>query len=333
MPFPYILIVEAYNEAGERVKLITNTKINASISGFGTYVKGEAATIFNPSDPGGNLLLNFPGIWTPDQMNVPGVDFAWDGSNDSGQDINQGVYFIKVSVTDEYGHVETIVKEVQLIKTEEYTRVSIYNGAGEIVSRIETPLVSGTVIDLSGLEDILFVGAGAAIPIKYGNAGQAVNWDGKNLDGKLVSNGVYEIVIEQKDGSGYKTAAAKTVTVLSEQGDSVLADPTGKLFPKTYPNPVITDGSVLNPTVAIDWYAAAPGEIVIKIYNIAGELVRRLDGDLNVKPVLWDLKEQSGQSVSSGLFLIVMQAKADDGRRETVSTKLAVLKLADYVTP
>jgi flagellar hook assembly protein FlgD len=324
--------VEAFNEAGEKVKLITQTKINKPVESFLTMVNGVETDVFNPSDVNGNLQLKFPGLWSEEAMNVDYIEYAWDGTNNSGQETNQGKYYIKMQVTDEYGHVETIVKEVQLLKTEEYTRVSIYNGAGEIISRIETPAVSGTVMDLSGLDDVLYVGTGL-VPIKYGSAGQTLNWDGKNLEGKTVANGVYEIVVETKTRDGYTVVAAKTVTVLSEEGLPMLTDPTGKLFPKMYPNPFVTDGTALNPAAAIDWYTAVPGDITIRIYNVAGELVRRLDGDLNVKPIAWDLKEQNGTSVSSGLFIIVMQAKADDGRRETAMTKFTVLRQGEIVTP
>jgi len=333
VPFPYILIITAYNEAGEQVKLIVSTNINKSPMGFDTYVNGNPGDVFSPTDPGGDLDIKFAGIWTPDQMNVPAVDFAWNGLNDNGQEINQGIYFIKVSVQDEYGHVDTIIKEVQLVKTQQYTRISIYNAAGEVVSRIEAPSGGGTIIDLSGLDDVLYVGTGAPIPLKYGNGGQTANWDGKNLEGKTVSNGTYEVVVEVKEAGGYKSVAAKTVTVLGEQGASVFADPSGKLYPKIYPNPLVTDGSVLNTAAVIDWYIAAPGEITVKIYNVAGELVRRMDGDLNLKPMTWDLKEQNGQEVSSGLFIIVLQAKVKDGRRETIATKLAVIKVGTVVAP
>jgi flagellar hook assembly protein FlgD len=325
--------VEAYNEAGERVKLITSANISANINGFETYVNGEKNNVFNPNeaDGKGDLYLRFPGIITPEQNALTYVEFAWDGTNESGQEINQGVYFIKVSIQDEYGHTETTIKEVQLIKTEEYTRISIYNGAGEIVSLIETPLASGSIIDLTGLDDVLYVGTGGTVPIKYGSAGQALNWDGKNLDGQTVSNGIYEIVVEVKTATGYETMASKTVTVLSEEGAPMLVDSTGKLFPKIYPNPLITNSTT--PPAVIDWFLAVPGEITVRIYNVAGELVRKLEGDLNAKPMTWDLREQNGQAVSSGLFIIVMQAKADDGRRETAVTKFVVIRQGDLVTP
>jgi flagellar hook assembly protein FlgD len=335
MHFPYTLVVEAFNEAGEKVKLITQTHINKPADTFLTMVNGAEATVFNPSDPGGNLQLRFPGIWTEDMINVDYVDFAWNGNTNSGQEAGQGIYYIKIQVQDEYGHTETIVKEVQLVRTEEYTRVTIYNGAGEIVSRLETPDVSGTVIDLSGLDDVLYVGTGGIVPIKYGSGGQVMNWDGKNLDKKTVSNGTYEIVVEKKTRDGYTVMASKSVTVLSEQAAPVLSDPAGKLYPKMYPNPFVTNGAIMNPVAAIDWYTAASGDITIKIYNVAGELVRRLEGDLSVKPMAWDLKEQNGADVSSGIFVVVMQANADDGRRETAVTKFVVIRAGDNntVTP
>lgn len=315
------------------MKLIGEVRINNEISGFDTMVNGEIADVFGPegtTGTAGELLLRFPGIWTPDQLNVPYVDFGWDGTNDNGQQIGNGVYYIKVTVTDEYGHIETTTKEVQLLRIEEYTRISIYNTAGEVMSRLVMPSVQVSSIDLSGMDDILYVGGGAVAPIKYGN-GLSMNWDGTNFDGETVSNGIYEIVVETKTSTGFTTVAAKTVTVLSTQGDSFLTDPTGALkYPKTYPNPYVIDDTIANPSVAIDWFAAVPGTIEVRIYNMAGELVRRLKGDLAVKPLTWDFTTQSGEAVSSGLFVIVVRGVTDDGRRETAVVKFAVIRAGEY---
>jgi len=326
--FPYILVIEAYNEAGELVKLIGESRINENISGFDTLVSGNPVTVFNPSDPSGQLVLRFPGIWTPEQKNVDYVDFTWAGLNENGQPINQGVYYIKVSVKDNYGHVETTVKDIQVLKTEQYTRVSIYNTAGEVIRVLESPVVSGTVLNLDSMEDVMYVDNGGSVAIKFGAPGQ-LEWDGKNMEGKMVSNGIYEIRVEIKTADGYTVSGVKTVTVLSQRGSSILVDESNPLaYPKSYPNPVYayTGGGEY---ASIDWFSAVPGEITIKIYNMAGELVRRIEGNLAVKPVKWDLRTTGGQDACSGLYVAVLYAKAKDGRRDIASVKISLIRKGD----
>ncbi len=319
MFFPYLLVIEAYNEAGEKVRVITQTSINNPVT-----VMEISSEIFNPSD--GNLVISFPGIWTPEQMG-PGIErisFEWDGLNENGQKIGQGVYYIKMSVTDPYGHIETIIKEVTVMRTDEYLRLNIYNTAGELVARIEKTEEVSDLLDINLIRDIIYLNQGQKFNFNLGGT-NFISWDGKTGQGKIIENGIYEIQVEIRTSKGVEKIASKTVTIFVIDGEKVLIDPEdSRMFPKVYPNPVVLETE--EGEQIIEWYKACPGEIKIRIYNIAGELVNEIKGGLNSKYVKWDLKTKNGSSVSSGIYIIVLQAKKATGEKETKIIKSSVIK-------
>ncbi|MBP7791713.1 MAG: T9SS type A sorting domain-containing protein [Candidatus Goldbacteria bacterium] len=322
--FPYLLIIEAYNEAGEKVKLISEVMINKNVIEIETLVNGKDTKIFNPD--GSQLVISIPGIWTPEQMG-PGVDrvnFVWDGLNENGQTVDNGIYYVKVSVQDNYGHVQTTVMDVHLLRTEESIKVNIFNAAGELVRWIEEDNVLSKDIKLS-VPDVLYIPKGGNIDINCGQ-GNVVEWDGKNSNGYLVTNGSYEIQIQVKTRDGYQKVASKKVTVFVEGNtDTVLYDPQNPdLYPKIYPNPKVIEG--YEGEITIEWFKPAEGEVRIKIYNIAGELVKQIKANLADKSVKWNLKTESGASASSGTYVVVLDAKKATGEKEIKVKKCSIIK-------
>ncbi|MCX8092722.1 MAG: T9SS type A sorting domain-containing protein [Candidatus Goldbacteria bacterium] len=316
--FPYLLTIEAYNEAGERVKLIKQTSINNPVS-----VVEILNSIFNPAE--GPLVISIPGIWTPEQMgsDIHRIDFVWDGYNENGQKIGQGVYYIKISVIDPYGHVETAVKEVTLIRTDEYIRLNIYNSAGELVVRLEKTEVVSDLLDINLIKDIIYLNKGVKYDFNLGG-NNFISWDGKTGHGKIIANGLYEIQVQIKTSQGIDKVVSKTVTIFVLDGDEVLMDPNNPdVYPKLYPNPVIIEDEDTKQT--IEWYKSFPGEINIKIYNINGELINEIKGDLNSKFITWNLKTRGGLFVSSGLYILVLQAKKITGEIEREIIKSSVI--------
>jgi flagellar hook assembly protein FlgD len=328
--FPYILTIEAYNEAGEKVKIIAQTMVNSNdITDFQTLVTDPSGTtlaagqVFDPA--AGPLVLRFTGIWTPSTLGAAYVDFPWDGKNQNAQDVSQGIYYIKISVTDAYGHVETNIQEIQLLKSAGLVRVSIYNAAGELVRRIEDPNVPSANVGLD-VPDVVQVGGGATATIKVSDT-QSVIWDGKNATGETVESGIYEVQLEAQKGNAFEIIESKTINVLELKGASMLTDPADpKLFPKVYPNPLVVDGSAANQAVTIEWYSSAAGGVIVKIYNIAGELIRQFDANMANKSVQWNLTSNGGNSVSGGTYVVLLQAKSADGRTETRYTKFSVIR-------
>ncbi len=283
-----------------------------------------SSNVFNPDD--GNLIIGFPGIWTPQQMG-PGferINFEWDGKNENGQEISQGVYYIKISFTDPYGHIETVIKEVTLLRIDEYVRINIYNTAGELVVRLEKTNAVSDLLDINLIKDVIYVEQGQKFDFNLGGSNY-ISWDGKTGQGKIIDNGLYEIQAVVRTRNSFEKIASKTVTVFVTDGEKVLCNPDDtSAFPKVYPNPVVLETD--EGEQKIEWFKAYPGEIRIKIYNVNGELVNEIKGDLGNKCITWNLKTKNGESVSSGLYLIVMQAKKITGEMEIKITKSSVIR-------
>jgi flagellar hook assembly protein FlgD len=311
------LKIEVYNEAGELVREIAETEINKPVREI------EMKDKFTSGEE--ELIISIPGIWTPEENGegVERINFKWEGKNENGQWTGQGIYYIKVSVKDPYGHTEATVKEVSQMRREEYMRVNIYNTGGELVAGIEKREGIMELLDINLIKDIIYIGEGGGYEFNVGGS-NIVNWDGKTGEGKRIANGIYEIQVKIKTKSGVEKIASKTVTIMVIDGENVLGEGGTKGYPKVYPNPILVieedSGQV------IEWEKAYPGEIRIRIYNISGELIKEIRGDLNNKKVKWDMKTKNGEPVSSGLYIIVLEARKKTGERELRIIKSSVIR-------
>jgi flagellar hook assembly protein FlgD len=312
-----IVKIEVYNSAGEKIKLIGETPISANLGQVKIYSKGVEADVFNPAD--GSLKISLDNIQTPDQLGGDYIaDFYWNGSNDGGQIIDPGLYYINLSVQNSFGQMETVVKEITVLSTQQYVVLKIYNSAGEVVRKIESANAPGGTASL-GVSDIVVVGKNSSdIQITYA-PGQIIEWDGKNSDGRTVDSGVYEMEVEIATADGYKMVATKSVTVLNAGNGGAIYDE------KVYPNPVeMTSGEIKDVTIA--WTPTGTGRITIRIYEMTGGLVRHYETSLVPSSIKWDLMTESGLPVTSGLYIIVLQAKKDTGETQTKIMKMFVIK-------
>lgn len=319
MPYPYILKIEAYNSAGEIVKLIAKSLISEQFKDNGVVMteNGQATGTFDPT--AGLLNIKFPGIQSPGQEGGDLTsEFNWDGTNNYNQVIKAGTYYIKYSYVDEYDHEVSVIKEIQVLYKDKYLRISIYNSAGEVIRRMNAPTVPDKLQEL-GMMDTVAVGKGAGlISIEYA-AGVSMDWDGKNSQGRLVDSGIYEVRVELNSGTGFETTSAKTITVLRLDAKDII---TGV---KAYPNPVYVVNGLVKP-IKITWVPNGAGKARIDIYNQTAELVARIEAPLTPGMALWDLANSSSEKVSSGLYIIIIHAQKDSGETEIVTTKVSVIR-------
>jgi hypothetical protein len=83
---------------------------------------------------------------------------------------------------------------------------------------------------------------------------------------------------------------------------------------QNYPNP-------FNPTTTIKFDVKEKGSVTLKIYNVAGQLIRTLhDGvmDAGSYTLTWDGKNNRGASVATGVYLYKMEAKNFSKTRKLV---------------
>lgn len=309
--------VDIYNVAGEKVLGITDTVISNMMTDAGLYYKGEPSGSFNPSyEP---LEIRLYGVSMPGQPVGEYSVLYWSGANQQGQNVASGTYYVIVSTTDFYGGEIKRTMEVQLISTTEYAKVTIYNSAGEIVKVFEKQ-VSSSVSTMLSVQDTALVGDNSSTIIISYAPGEYFEWDGKNEQGELVANGVYEIKAEQKFETGYISVAVKSITIFKDRAPDTIENL--KISPNPY---VFVKGGP--GIVRITWNSAYSGTVSFKVYNASGEMINRFSKDISAGFAEWVPFTTGGYKVSSGVYILVVEAVRDTGVRERKIEKIAVIRL------
>jgi hypothetical protein len=72
--------------------------------------------------------------------------------------------------------------------------------------------------------------------------------------------------------------------------------------------------------------AAQTGDALVRVYNVAGELVERLSGDLanNTAGITWDLKKVGKVHLARGIYICVLEAKNTAGYLDRAVSKMAI---------
>jgi len=266
VPMPFELTVTIYNSAGEAVRGL----YSGPISVLPTSISLSSSSSSDPAilATGGTLTLSLPG-----QLGQTGVtSLAWNGGNDQGQPVSDGVYTFQLQMVDQYGHISTLDQQVTVMDTQGQNELAVYNSAGELVyrealSRFNTSIVSFTV------KHAAFVGAfdaggnplpGTGLQITYkdinGNP-YADAWYGEGLDGQALSSGVYTVQLLRTVGSSTSILESQQVTLI-RRGAQVTSGA------HVAPNPVMGGG------VAVLSFAASSGSLArAQVYSLASERV------------------------------------------------------------
>jgi flagellar hook assembly protein FlgD len=310
-----LLEIDAYNEAGEKVRTIAVSEVSNIITDVTTMLDGSPSSVFVP---GGNsaISIDFSNMTSPGQPTAGNVIFTWNGETDSGQLVAPGVYYIKITDIDTYAHVNTKVLEVQVMFPQKATLISIYNSAGELVQRAQQAPLTGA-LKLT-MQDVFSIGAlGDNIPINYG-PGAVYNWDGKNAHGELVGSGIYEVQIQTFLLNSTSVTVSKSINILNGGKNDLISNQ------KAFPNPYVLSSGNANATIA--WQAGSTGTMDIKIYNVAGEIVKAITTTLEAGQTAWDLSASHGGGVSSGIYVIILEARSITGFAQVKKIKFAIIK-------
>ena len=245
-----------------------------------------------------------------------GRGIPWLGVDGQGNALANGGYLIQLESVDSLGVVTAVIKSVTILKSGAQMTVRVYNEAGELIwEELTTDGVVPEMGRVSLSSELLDPGPNAAasaaeVRILLGDTHEVV-WTGRDLNGSIVANGEYIIEVRVL-AEGEEIVVTRTVTVLHGE----LTVLTGI---NAWPNPVIGEDSMRISTRGGDTIA-----LRVKIYNLAGELLRTLNapGD----SVEWDLHAGARTQVADGVYIALVEALDASGVRDTRTVRIVVLR-------
>lgn len=256
IPMPFEVRISAYNSAGELVKTlyqgaasVVPGQLNLGHSGFGLGA--------------GSLQMSFPGTLKDGSSSL-----SWDGSNDGGQSVDPGMYYIKMETKDAFGKVTATIQAVQVLDARPTQFLAIYSSSGEKVREI--PLPANLALNRISLDSpVLAVGGDdpaalgkMKLELRSASGSYLSGWDGKNDAGQFVSSGMYSIVLLSRQGSAETRIESKTVQILQVPSADLASRAHAWLNPLPASEKAITIS-----------YPALAGEACARLYNLAGEMV------------------------------------------------------------
>lgn len=299
----FIVRINVYNEAGEVVKTL--------------LIKHYSEPINDVTLVATNTLLSIN-----DKINVVfhGVVIGtWDGTNDSGNEVSNGKYYIKVDNVDPMGVVQTQTLVTMVARHLAQVTVNIYNEAGEVIRHLYSSIAdyqtlsSGVTVSTNTLSPSYNGGPDSSMNITLSD-GTVITWDGKNDNGSVVTNGDYFIEIESNDGTGGTATVTKQIKIfhngLNPAGNTVVA----------YPNPL----SVANNGKQVNFALGTPGmTLKVNIYTMAGEYIAHRDGLPGASFAVWDFPNDD---VASGLYIAIIEIQNPAGGEVRQMRKIAVIQ-------
>ncbi|HXB96936.1 MAG TPA: hypothetical protein VNZ54_02720, partial [bacterium] len=244
---------------------------------------------------------------------VDGKTYLWDGSNNNGQQVTSGVYYVKTEVVDNNGNDTVYIHPVTVIALANQFSLKVYNSAGELVRTLALGNYGNGLAPNSlstGQKAVAFGPNGGQFTFNVGPG--TINWNGLNDQGQLVQQGGYTVqLVSQGMGSPY-TVASVDVTVLSVSG-SVLAGAF------VAPNPV--PEGVGTVTVVLPG-ATSVCHITARLYNVAGELVMVGNNDMNYGKITFNT---GGRRVAGGIYVVALSAVGPWGQAERHSVHFVIV--------
>jgi len=196
VPEPFSIMVAVYNSAGEKVRLL----YQGSAQSEPASISLSAAVL----GCGAPVAVYFPGY-----LDNLSHALIWDGSNDQGQAVANGVYMVAINCRDSDGVLTTLTGQVMVACSSIVQRVAVYNPAGELVDTLPGRNI-GQLVDFTLPDGPSFVspadgqgGEGLRVLLRAANGQQASTyWDGRNSAGGAVSSGVYLLELQDQGLAG-----------------------------------------------------------------------------------------------------------------------------------
>jgi fimbrial isopeptide formation D2 family protein len=253
----YTVQVGVYNTSGELVKQVWVQELSQPVNTF----QLENATI---SSLNGTTYVEFNGVQIA----------SWNGTNQNGDPVSNGEYYVKVDNINPYGSVTSVSQTVLVSRSIAKVEVDIYNTAGEIVRHLyayeddpnNAPM---TQVSLSSTFLKTSVagsngGSSGSVTIMTPN-GASIVWDGRSDSGSLVANGSYMVQVSWTTGSGSAQVITKGIVVQSDNSPVTNGN--------VWAQPNILKGGVTTTSIQVN--STNSYTLTVRLYDIAGELMAR----------------------------------------------------------
>ncbi|MBL0385938.1 Ig-like domain repeat protein [Tumebacillus sp. ITR2] len=272
----------------------TNSTIN--------YTLSEAANVSLKIYDKNNLLVR---TLVDARLPIGTKSVTWNGKNDSGVLVDDGLYTYKINATDSYGNQAT---EVTGTITTDKTAptVSSLNVGDAFAPGQSTLPISYELSENAKVTTTVSNAAGTVVrTLESSVAKQAglnsLAWDGKNTSGVLVPDGTYTVKVNATDAVGF-TSPVTSGTTKTETGAPVLT------AVKDSTDPFKVTGTS---TSTISYTISEDSNVSVKIYGADGRLVRTLVNGLvtyGAKSVTWNGKSEAGDLVVDGTYTYKINA-------------------------
>jgi len=294
----YTVSVAVYDEAGELVKKIWTQLLSQPVN---SYVLQN------------NTLTN---LEVQTDVVASGVTIAaWDGTNQAGDPVSNGAYYLKVENIDSKGVVTSGIQTVVVSRAIAKIQMNVYNAVGELVRHLfnytdDPNNASLSDIKLSSSTLLASVSGGNAVTITTAPVPLNMSWDGRSDSGAMVTSGHYMIAVNWTNGTGVETSISRGILVQ-----------TGNSAPVSlWAQPNILKGGMTTTTIFAQ--TSVPSTLKVRLYDVAGELVKTYQGVAGTNQVALDVT-----GLASGYYLALVDLLDANGNfNARQATHIAVLR-------
>jgi flagellar hook assembly protein FlgD len=312
---PYTVTLGVFNSAGEQVDSVYSGYAQNSIS-------QAQETVLGPQSNGEPVVVTITGL------GGNAADLVWTGTNQNGQAVQGGIYYIKLCSTDVFGTVTCQVYTVTVQPPSSAPTLQIYNSAGEVVDTLNVAGLSaapvnlelqsgqsGGVIPSSNPKALTPTGGVTFNVVLQNGTAVPVYWNGLSASGQPLASGTYMVQLSSSQAGAQTLVKTLPVTLLASQNQSVEAMAASALV---VPNPVVSGANGFSVRYEGDGVDSAVGVL----YDLAGERVAQA----SQMPVSGPGLLQFSAKLSGGIYVLdfeVADSKVALARRVL---KVAIVK-------
>jgi flagellar hook assembly protein FlgD len=311
---PYTVTLGVYNSAGEEVDGVYSGPAENSINQAQETVQG-------PQSNGDPVVVTITGL------GGNASDLVWYGTNQNGQAVQGGIYYVKLCSIDVFGIVTCQVYTVNVEPPVSAPTLQIYNSAGEVVDTLNVSNLSAAPVNLA-----LPSGQGGVIPSTNPKAltptgGVTINvvlqngttvpvyWDGLSAAGQPLDSGTYMVQLTSNLPGSQSLVKTLPVTLLNGTNKSVQNMAQSAIV---VPNPVIAGSSGFTVQYEGDGVDSAVG----KLYDLAGERVAQATRE----PVSGPAVLHFSAKLSGGIYVLEFEVADSNVALARHVMKVAVVK-------